>query len=99
MTITHEIKKDGCPDCGRDAVLTFYKTEYTVSLMKERCAEGCGFEWERVDNDPMKGRQCDHYQCHNEVVDGTSSCTAHTFCNCPKVDGKYHAHYMPECPN
>lgn len=94
MTINHEIKKKSCPDCGQDVVLTFYHTDYTITLMREKCAEGCGFEWERVDNDPAKGRQCSHYQCRHEVVDCTGACHGHTFCTCDKVAGK---HYKPEC--
>lgn len=43
--------------------------------------------------------KCTHFQCHNEAVEGTDACDNHTFCDCPKVNGKYHAHYKPECPN
>lgn len=42
--------------------------------------------------------QCTHHQCNNEAVKNTDACEDHTFCDCPKVSGKYHAHYKPECP-
>lgn len=49
--ITTTIKKNGCPDCDADAILTFHKAGYCVSLMAEKCADGCGFDWEINDNE------------------------------------------------
>lgn len=43
--------------------------------------------------------KCTHFQCNKEAVKNTDACEDHTFCNCEKVGGKYHAHYLPDCPN
>jgi hypothetical protein len=40
---------------------------------------------------------CLHYGCRNKATSAEGSCYEHTFCDCPKVDGKYHKHYKPEC--
>lgn len=40
-----------------------------------------------------------HFQCSNEAIENTDACRDHTFCKCEKIGGKYHAHYLPDCPN
>ena len=52
-----------------------------------------GLEWHDT--------KCTHFQCNAEAIENTDACKDHTFCDCPKVDGKYHAHYKTdkECPN
>ncbi len=41
---------------------------------------------------------CTHFQCNNKVIEGTEACYYHTFCGCPKLNGKYYVHYLHNCP-
>jgi hypothetical protein len=61
-------------------------------------ADGLICAWE-LKADIWDEMACTHFQCHERRYEDNHTCYAHTFCDCPKVSGKYHAHYMPECPN